>query len=304
MINLFNINHYTINTATFDNVLNGAVVKEFEKDFAEYVGANHACGVNSATNAIFLSLLGKNVDVTIPSIIPPVVLNAIILSGNRILFKDDTDWVGGSYTLHNFKSYKIIDSAQKVERDQFRREANPEDLMIFSFYPTKPIGSIDGGMIVSNDLEKIEWFQKAVLNGTSMSPESWKREIHFPGWKSYLSSCQAQIASKNLKKLDFKNRRLDEIRKYYNESLNYHNTSGHLYRISVGERPTFISEMKKRKISCGIHYRATHLHRVYKQNISLPNSEKIDRETVSIPFHEMLTDDQVEYIVECCKELN
>ena len=197
MINLFHINHYNIDTSKFDHVLNGSIVSDFEKEFCKYVGADYACGVNSATNAIFLSLLGKEQTVSIPSIIPYVVLNAITLGGNNIRFTDDVDWVGDSYILHRFEDYKIIDSAQKVERDQFKKEANPEDLMIFSFYPTKPVGSIDGGMIVSNDKSKIDWFKSAVLNGTVFSKNNWEREILFPGWKSYLSSSQAFIAQKN-----------------------------------------------------------------------------------------------------------
>lgn len=304
MINLFNINHYTIDTSEFDHVLNGSIVKKFEEEFAEYVGAKYSCGVNSATNAIFLSLLGKNEKVSIPSIIPPVVLNAILLSGNKIDFKDDIGWVGGSYVLHEFNDYKIIDSAQKVERNQFKSEANPEDIMIYSFYPTKPVGSIDGGMIVSNDKDKIDWFKKAVLNGTSSSNESWGRKIHFPGWKSYLSSSQAKIALENLKKLDIKQRRLSEIRAHYNESLGYSNTSSHLYRINSNSRDKFIASMKEKGIVCGIHYAAMHLNEVYNfDSYILPLSEDASNKTVSIPFNEMLTDREVEYIIKCCKEL-
>ena len=172
MIKLFNINNYVIDTSKFNNVLNGEIVYKFENEFAKYVGAKYACGVNSATNAIFLSLLNKSTEINVPSIIPPVVLNAILLSGNSIKFQDNVDWVGGSYTLKEFEDYKIIDSAQKVEKNQFKKEANENDLMIFSFYPTKPVGGIDGGIIVSNDKLKIDWFRKAVMNGTSQTFES------------------------------------------------------------------------------------------------------------------------------------
>ena len=304
MINLFNINHYTIDTSTFDHVLNGSVVSDFENKFCEYVGAKYGCGVNSATNAIFLSLLDKDQTVTVPSVIPYVVLNAILLSGNSIKFEDNTSWVGDSYVLHRFEDYKIIDSAQKVERGQFKKEADPQDLMIFSFYPTKPVGSIDGGMIVSNDKSKIDWFRSAVLNGTIFSKNNWEREILFPGWKSYLRSSQAFIAAKNLEKLDSKNRRLDNIRDFYNSELDLENTSRHLYRLSVENRKRFISGMKERKIVCGIHYPAMHLNPVYcKKEKSLPLSEEHSIKTVSIPFHEMLTDSEVSYIIKSCKEL-
>ena len=304
MINLFHINHYNIDTSKFDHVLNGSIVSDFENEFCRYVGAEHGCGVNSATNAIFLSLLGKNKTISVPSVIPYVVLNAITLSGNDIDFVDNVDWVGDSYVLHKFNDYKIIDSAQKVERDQFKKEANPEDLMIFSFYPTKPVGSIDGGMIVSNDKSKIDWFRSAVLNGTVFSKNNWERKILFPGWKSYLSSSQAFVAQKNLEKLEDKNKKLDEIRHYYNSELGIDNSSRHLYRISTENRDEFISEMRNREIICGIHYTPMHLNPVYcKNSLTLEKSEDVGFKTVSIPFHEMLTDSEISYIIKCCKEL-
>ena len=120
-------------------------------------------------------------------------------------------------SLHDFGDYKIIDSAQKVERNQFIKEANPEDLMIFSFYPTKPVGSIDGGIIVSNDENKIGWFKEACTNGMSYKENNWERTIKFPGWKMYMNSFQAEIASRNLSRLDEKKQRLLGIRETYNE---------------------------------------------------------------------------------------
>ena len=304
MINLFHINHYNIDTSKFDHVLNGSIVSDFESEFCKYVGADYGCGVNSATNAIFLSLLRKEQTVSVPSIIPYVVLNAITLGGNNINFTDDVDWVGDSYILHRFEDYKIIDSAQKVERGQFKKEANPEDLMIFSFYPTKPVGSIDGGMIVSNDKSKIDWFKSAVLNGTVFSKNNWEREILFPGWKSYLSSSQAFVAQRNLEKLEDKNAKLDNIRNQYNLELGLENTSRHLYRISTENRDEFIKKMRSRKITCGIHYKPMHLNKIYcKDGIVLERSEEEGCKTVSIPFHEMLTDSEVSYIIKCCKEL-
>ena len=164
MIPLFNIPKYQIDMNEFDNIINDKIVDNFTEKFCEYVGARYGCGFNSATNAIFLSMLLKDQKVEIPTLLPHVVLNALTLAGNKVTFRDDTAWIGNSYILHEFEDYKIIDSAQKTVKDQFALEANDNDLMIFSFYPTKPVGSIDGGMIVSNDHRKIEWFKQAVNN--------------------------------------------------------------------------------------------------------------------------------------------
>ena len=305
MINLFNVNDYVIDTAILGNHLHGGVVEEFENSFASYVGAKYACSLSSATNAIFLSLLNEDVEIKIPSIIPPVVLNAIINSGNAYSFTDNIDWVGTSYTLHDFGDYKIIDSAQRVDRNQYRNEANDSDVMIFSFYPTKPVGSIDGGIIVSNDYEKISWFKEASLNGMCNSQNNWDRRIKFPGWKMYMNSVQADIALRNLKKLDDKKNSLEEICETYNEYFCLHNTSHHLYRINIKNRKEFMIRMQESGIMCGIHYAATHLNPVYATSSCvsfLKKSEKCHDETVSIPYHEMLNKQNIDRILELTKQ--
>jgi dTDP-4-amino-4,6-dideoxygalactose transaminase len=207
------------------------------------------------------------------------------------------------YRLHVFKNYAIYDSAQKVERDVFKTKASPEDLMVFSFYPTKPVGSCDGGMIVSDDREKIDWFRRAVMGGSTFSSKSWNRELMFPGWKMNMNSIQAHIAQKNLRKLDAKNERLTEVRQMYNKEFQRDNQSGHLYRINVQDRDDFIKLMRERRIACGIHYTPCHSHPVYnayKEGWSDPckKSNEDSKTTVSIPFHDNLSDLKVEYIIE------
>ena len=307
MINLFNIPNYKIDTSKFNHYLHGNIVEEFESNFRNYVGAKYSCTVNSATNAIFLALLNKNIVVNIPSMIPPVVCNAILTSGNKINFKDNTDWIGDSYILHQFEDYKIIDSAQKVDKNQFKKEANDEDLMIFSFYPTKPISSSDGGIIVSNDFEKIKWFKEATMNGMSYAHNNWDRTTKFPGYKMYMNSIQCYIANENLKILEFKKMKLKLIRDKYNTKLNLNNTSDHLYRIKVKDQSKFIKKMGGSGIICGVHYKALHENKVYEKinlhhainpNAKICENSTIEsKHTVSIPFHENLNEADINYII-------
>ena len=308
MINLFNIPNYTINTSKFSHYLHGDIVKHFEENFCNYVGAKYACSFSSATNAIFLAMLDKQQTVNIPSILPSVVANAIITSGNRINFTDNVDWVGDSYILHKFNDYKIIDSAQKVDKNQFQKEANDEDLMIFSFYPTKPVGGSDGGIIVSNDYNKIKWFKEASMNGMSYAHNNWDRIIKFPGYKMYMNSIQCYIANQNLDKLDSKKEKLSYVREQYNKSFNLSNTSNHLYRINVKNRDSFIKKMKETGITCGIHYDALHTLDVYKKHTmsykDCKLSETISKSTVSLPYHEKLTKEEINYVIDQVKKLS
>ena len=302
MIKLFHINNYNIDTSKFSGV-HDSVVDEFEEKIASFVGAKYACGVSSATNALFLSLLKKDTTITIPSIIPPVVCNAVITSGNKLNFRDDAEWVGDSYIFHTFEDYKIIDSAQKITKNQFSKECTPEDLMIFSFYPTKPIGSYEGGMVVSNDKEKIDWFRLMVKNGTRFNNKSWKREIITPGYKMYLNALQAYIANENFKKLDEKYQSLAKIREIYNTEFNLLNTSNHLYRININNRKFLIEKAHEKNIELGIHYKCLHNHTVYftGQKQDFLNSEINSNTTVSIPFHEKLSQPDLQNIINLVK---
>jgi len=303
MISLFNINHYVIDTSQFSNLLHDTLVEDFVKEFCEYVGAKYGCAVNSATNAIFLSLDKKEQSVEIPTMIPPVVGNSVKLTGCDLRFNDNTEWVGHSYVLHDFKDYKIIDSAQRVDRNQFAKEANDDDLMIFSFYPTKPVGGMDGGMIVSNDKDKIDYFRHKSFNGTSFAENNWEREQVSIGWKMYLNSAQAYVALNNLRKLDEKKTRLLAIRRQYNNAFGLDNYSNHLYRISVNNRDELQATLKQQGIVTGIHYNCLHQHPLFECGLNLCNSEKQQKRTLSIPFHEGMTDAEVEEVVCKVKQL-
>ena len=306
MINLFHIPNHVVNTSNWTHSLHDKGVEEFEQKIADYVGAKYACGVNSATNAITL-ILNKEPQstgpflesVNVPSIIPPVVCNAICASMRRgVRFYDDIDWVGDSYVLHRFPNYKIIDSAQKLERDQFKKEANDEDVMFFSFYPTKPVGSLDGGMIVTNDKEKHEWYKTMVMNGMSYAHDNWNREIIRPGYKMYLSSVQADIANRNFEVYEDKLERLKMVRDAYNSILHLDNTSNHLYRVEVEDNKKTQATLKDEGISTGIHYAALHELGVYTSGKEdLKKSSEHAKHTLSLPFHERLSFDDVDKII-------
>lgn len=300
MINLFDIPNHIINTFDFTNLLHDKIVDEFTRNFCAYVGAAYGCPVNSASSAIFLISLYRDRlglrPFTVPSVIPPVVLNSIINGGGDYRFTDDVDWVGSSYLLHD--NPKIIDSAQEVTRNQCAT-LGESDIAIFSFYPTKPVGSIDGGMIVSNNRDIIDFFKITVMNGMQFAVANWERRLMMTGWKMYLNSVQAFVANENLKTLDLRKQRLKEIRDFYNEELGYDNRSDHLYRIHVSDNDQFLKFASSQEIICGIHYRSCHQHPLYGKDIVLPKSARESRTTVSIPYHARLDNLDLREVVTC-----
>lgn len=301
MIKLFNTPNYIIDTSIFSNLLHDNIVNEFEDNFAKYVGAKYACMANSASSLIYLALKRfKPSVVSIPSIIPPVVPNMVINAGHKISFNDDVKWVGAFYKLHE----DVYDSAQQVEKNQYSNLQDNDAVMIFSFYPTKPISSCDGGMIVSNNKDKIDYFRIATMNGSEFNKNSWSRKQLFAGYKMHPNSIQAYIANENLKKLDTKNDILERIRMKYNLNFGYVNTSNHLYRLRVRDNISCIEYMQKFDIQCGLHYKCCHTIKCYSDEyVELPFSEREEKITISLPFHEELTNDDTDKVIHYAKNL-
>jgi dTDP-4-amino-4,6-dideoxygalactose transaminase len=324
---LFNINNYIIDTSKFSHILHDAIENELEKEFAEYVGAKYACIANSASSllslcAIAIGKLGEalnNYPVRIPSMIPVVVPNLINNAGIFWVWTDDVDWVGSSYVLYDTKellseygaeesSFKIIDSAQEVRRNQFKEDAQDADLMVFSLYPTKPVGGMDGGVLVSNDKEKVDWFRTAChlgVSNKSLEDGSWKRTLEFPGFKYHPNSSQCYVALNNLRKLDEKNKKLDIIKQKYNSEFGLNNSSRHLYRIDVEDRERFQKKMADFGIDTGIHYNPAHLEKCFQDTPACEILEKTTKKsttTVSIPFNESLEEEGVDEIIKRIKE--
>jgi len=306
MIFLFNIPNYTIDTSKFNNLLHGDIVEEFTENFCKYVGAPYGCAINSASSAIFLLSYYNNFKFSIPTMLPPVVLNAIINGNSQYEFVDNINWIGHTYNLYNGEML-IIDSAQEVMSKTLYVHpftSNTPIVYIYSFYPTKSVSSCDGGMICSNDKGFIDFFKTIVMNGMEFSPNSWERSIKTPGWKMYMNSIQAHIANENLKKLDEKKHNLHIIREIYNYEFGYDRYSEHLYTIKVKNNTEFVKYMKAQDIQCGIHYRCLHNQDPYRWNkyaASLLRSELSENQIVSIPYHEKLTEKEIHKVIQCVR---
>jgi dTDP-4-amino-4,6-dideoxygalactose transaminase len=315
MIPLFHIPDHNISTTQLGGMIHGPAVDSFESNFSDYTGGMNPVSFNSATNAItaLFSLLPRP-HVTIPAMIPPVVANALYHGGATVSMSDRTEWVGSSYILYEDADHIVIDSAQHVERDQFKIELDrlissprrKKDLtMIFSFYPTKPVGSCDGGMVLTTHKDLAFDLNVLSNNGARKAATSWGVNWICPGYKSYMNSFQAHIANANLNLLDTKRERLAEIRHVYNMELGYANTSDHLYRIEVNDNKKFINEMKDNGIVCGIHYRPLNEIPAYSWVSSppLPSSKALSKRTVSIPFNEKLTEEDIASVIDNIRKL-
>lgn len=298
MINLFSsIKINPIQISNFDHYLHGLVVTQYEEEFADYVGAKYAIAANSETSLLFILFNNLQCNIETPSIYPPVVANAIINGDNSVSFNDNVEWVGKSYSI---KEGFLLDSAQEVYQNQYKI-ANHE-VILYSNYPTKPVAGIDGGVLVCNDKSLIDDVRTLLYNGMDISNNSWDRKQTAIGWKMYMSSIQAATALHSLRQIGIKKEKLGKIRKKYNRAFSLDNISDHLYRVSVEDNQKAIVELKNKGIICGIHYKPLHelsVFNPYRSDIGkdYPLSSEVGKTTLSIPFHEDLTDGEIDQVI-------
>lgn len=283
----------------------GNTVFEFEEALAKYVGCKYVVAVDSCTSALFLSIKQeKSAVIGIPSMTVPLVADAIIEAGKQIVFNDQTEWVGSAYKL---EYTHIWDSAHQLERNQFKKmKLGRKDKLCFSFYPTKNIGSADGGAIATNDKEFYEWAKKISTYGRNQGTKyqnSWEYDVDLIGYKRHYTNLQAAICLEQLNRLDETNAKRSQIRDTFNKAFGLKNISLYLYRINVEDRNKFLEYMTQKGIMCGVHFQPLHMMKAFKEIFwEIGNEEEKVEEayehTISLPFFDTMTKAEVDYIVE------
>jgi dTDP-4-amino-4,6-dideoxygalactose transaminase len=201
------------------------------------------------------------------------------------------------------------------------------DFGAFSFYVTKNVVTGEGGMVTTARSAWASRIKTLALHG--LSADAWKRfsdegfkhyEVTEPGFKYNMMDLQAALGIHQLRRVEENLRRRQDIWKRYDDAFaalpvllpapeeNDTRHARHLYtllldidRLRVG-RDEVQMALHRQRIGTGIHYRALHLHRYYReafgyQRGDMPNAEWISERTLSLPLSPKLTDDDVEDVV-------
>lgn len=191
---------------------------------------------------------------------------------------------------------------------QNKRIGNLSDAGAFSFYPGKNLGALgDAGAIATND-EDLYLRAKALANYGS------DRKYHhiYKGLNSRLDEIQAAVLDVKLPHLDKDNARRREIAAYYRshitnpkiilpQTYDEKATVWHVFVIRTKERDAFQQYLSDNGVQTIIHYPCPpHKQLAYKEwnNLSYPISEEIHNTVISLPISPVMTDDEVEKVVE------
>lgn len=212
----------------------------FEKEFAAYCGAAHACGVANGTDALTLALkacgAGPGDEVVTVAATFIGTAEAILLNGARPVFVDihpltytmDPAKVEAAITartkailpVHLYGHPADVEAIAEVARRhglpviedaaqahgaeiRGRRAGSLGTLACFSFYPAKNLGAYgDGGMVLSDDGDLLARVRRLANHGSGAE----KYEHLVVGTNSRLDTLQAAVLRVKLRHLDEWNR--------------------------------------------------------------------------------------------------
>jgi len=223
--------------------------------------------------------------------------------------------IAGEYNL------KVIeDAAQahgssiKMQDEKWHVAGSLADVGCFSFYPSKNLGALgDGGIITTNSQE----IYKKLLMLRDYGRIS-KYEHTLIGYNSRLDTLQAAILRAKLTRLNSWNSMRQEAAKEYNSKLK--EVEGvippyvkpgvkhvyHVYAIRTRKRDQLFQELINNGIGAIIHYPIPlHLQKAYSnlgyKKGDFPVSEKVSQEIISLPMYPHLKKSQISFIVETIK---
>lgn len=197
-----------------------------------------------------------------------------------------------------------------------QRTGSLGDAAAHSFYPGKNMGALgDSGAVTTNDKLLADTVQALGNYGSS-------RKYVFPykGKNSRLDEIQAAILTVKLKYIDEDNARRREIANYYYTHINNEDilmmpgkmeweiSNGndlqcnyHIFPILCFHRNAMQEYLKGKGIGTVIHYPIPpHKQECYKElhSLSLPATEAIHAQELSLPCNQTMTDEEVAYVCE------
>lgn len=194
-----------------------------------------------------------------------------------------------------------------------RKTGSLGDAAGHSFYPGKNLGALgDAGAVTTDDYKVAAMIRSLANYGSSR-----KYVFDNRGVNSRMDEIQAAVLDVKLKYLDDDNARRKEIARYYLDNIintgirmTYcpdRDNVYHIFPIFCERRDELQQYLADKGIQTMIHYPIPpHRQVCYSEwnTLSLPVTEKIHREELSIPLNQALTDSEVEFIAEVLSQFS
>ena len=327
--------------------------KALQEEFANYVGSKYSLGLNSGTDALHLALralnIGRGDEVITTAFTFVATASAIGLAGatpvfvdiNKDTFNIDPDKIEAAITPKTKAIIPVHLYGQPADMDKIMAIAKKHNLKVvedccqaigaeykgqkvgtfgdfgcFSFYPTKNLGGMgDGGMITCNDQALFD--RIVALRNHGGAIRYYHDEL---GVNSRLDEIQAAILRVKLNYIDGWNKARQENAYRYNElfakypeietpkEIDNSYCVYHQYTIKIENRDEVHKLLQENGIGAMIYYPVPlHLQKLHKELGykvgDLPFTEEDTKLVMSLPmFPELTAEEQktvVETVVKC-----
>lgn len=226
----------------------------------------------------------------------------------------------------------IEDAAHALGTSYHNEQIGKQGTAIFSFHPIKNITTGEGGMFCSDDLDLVEKIRRLKFHGLGvdafdrqMQGRSPQAEVLEAGFKYNLTDIAAALGITQLQRLDRMNQQREQIAQLYLKKLAeipellplsiptypmQHSWHLFIVRLDIEKtqmsRDEFIAELKKQNIGTGLHFKAVHLHKFYREQFGfqrglLPNTEWNSDRICSLPLFPDMTEQDVEDVITAIK---
>lgn len=210
------------------------------------------------------------------------------------------------------------------------------DFTDFSFHAVKNFTTAEGGASTWRDIDGIDneeiyhQYQLLSLHGQSKDAlaktqvGAWEYDIIGPWYKCNMTDIMAAIGLRQLDRYPGLLARRGEIIRQYDEMcdemgvkhLNHggddFQSSNHLYLTRIPgvndkERREIIVKLAERGVNCNVHYKPLPMMTAYRElgwDIKdFPNAYEYYENLITLPLHTLLSDEDVEYVIENYKEV-
>jgi UDP-4-amino-4-deoxy-L-arabinose-oxoglutarate aminotransferase len=204
---------------------------------------------------------------------------------------------------------------------------------IFSFHPIKNITTGEGGMLCSDDATLIERVRRLRFHGLGVDAydretggRAPQAEVQEPGYKYNMTDIAAALGLGQLARLDELNRKRTALSAHYRARLAELpevrplepppypiDHAWHLFIVRLADgtrvsRDGFMAELKERGIGTGLHFRAVHLQRYYRDAFpvrpgQLPNTEWNSARLCSLPLFPDMSTTDVDRVVDAVRAI-
>jgi UDP-4-amino-4-deoxy-L-arabinose-oxoglutarate aminotransferase len=229
----------------------------------------------------------------------------------------------------------LVEDAAHALGTRYRgRQVGADGTAVFSFHPIKNITTGEGGMFSTDDPGLADHVNRLKFHGLGVDAydretqgRAPQAEVWEPGYKYNMTDISAVLGLGQLARVDDFNRKREALAMRYRERFSGvdeilplatpSDTTRHAWHLFIVRldtdhaglgRDDFMARLKARNIGTGLHFRAVHLQKYYRETMGmtpgmLPNTEWNSDRICSLPLFPDMTLADVDDVVTAIKDI-